>query len=946
MGQVNLSQGLVAHYPFNGNANDVSGNGFHGTMQNGVTFVPDRTGIPNSAVHFDGIDDFIEVIHNGALSRRGGFSYVVYFKTENLSAVQTLLARRNRGDQTQAQFQVFINWSVHPGVGYGHNYSNNSDCPTPLWQYNVYVNTGSSSVNLNQWHCVVGTFDGTTQKIYLDGILKESLPTPLPLMDSCGVVPMTIAKYTNPDPQFYKGAIDEVRVYNRALNQDEVNALCVICPPSDFDFGYSIDPCNPLAVQFNGMGSISLPDGDFGDGNVWAGNLNPLHSYSAPGNYLVQYYVTNGACRDTIRKTISVGVINENIILTQDTTICLGATKKILTTPALDFCWTPVAYLDDPNSPQPTTSTPQNITYYYTAEVTGNNLITNGSFSAGNSGFTSEYNYATSNSTEGQYFVGTNPNAWNGALSNCPDHTGSSGNMLLVNGAPVANVNVWRQSVAVTPNTNYAFSTWIQSVSAPNPAQLQFSINGKDLGTLITASATPCNWTRFYTTWNSGPNSNATIGIVNKNTLAAGNDFALDDISFAPVFIKRDSVKITVDTPNIQASADTAICKGTSAQLNVIGAQQYTWSPSAGLSNSAISNPIATPSFPTQYIVTGTNSRGCIDKDTVNVTFVPVPQINISNDTSICYNTSAQLFASGGSTYSWYPSNTLNNSAIHNPIASPIDSTKYYVQISDGVCNYFDSVQVNVIPVPLFSVNADTFVCIGDSVQLNASGGDLYSWQPGLSLSNIGISNPKAFPSIFTTYTVTITETTCNNSTVLSTDVMVRPLPTVAANKSNDLDCSMDRAQLIAVGASQYSWLPIGTLSDAGVSNPIASPTSTTEYIVKGTDINGCEAYDTIIVNVDEVNRGGYLMPTAFTPNKDGLNDCYRIKYWGMIEELDFSIYNRWGERIFHTKDPDACWDGTVRGVSQNTGVFIYVIRARTFCESHVFRKGTFTLIR
>src|ERR1044071_1663550 len=92
--QVNLNQGLVAHYPFSGNATDASGNGHHGILRNGVTFVPDRNNTPNSAVHFDGVDDFIEVAHTGALSPANAFSFVVIFKTESLTRVQTLLARR------------------------------------------------------------------------------------------------------------------------------------------------------------------------------------------------------------------------------------------------------------------------------------------------------------------------------------------------------------------------------------------------------------------------------------------------------------------------------------------------------------------------------------------------------------------------------------------------------------------------------------------------------------------------------------------------------------------------------------------------------------------------------------------------------------------------------------------------------------------------------------
>jgi len=99
------------------------------------------------------------------------------------------------------------------------------------------------------------------------------------------------------------------------------------------------------------------------------------------------------------------------------------------------------------------------------------------------------------------------------------------------------------------------------------------------------------------------------------------------------------------------------------------------------------------------------------------------------------------------------------------------------------------------------------------------------------------------------------------------------------------------------------------------------------------------------MVNITDFNKSGYFMPNAFTPNNDGLNDCYGIKFWGVIQELDFGIYNRWGERIFHTSNPNDCWDGTYKGVQQNPDVYVYLITAKTFCGK-VFKKGTFTLIR
>ena len=116
--------------------------------------------------------------------------------------------------------------------------------------------------------------------------------------------------------------------------------------------------------------------------------------------------------------------------------------------------------------------------------------------------------------------------------------------------------------------------------------------------------------------------------------------------------------------------------------------------------------------------------------------------------------------------------------------------------------------------------------------------------------------------------------------------------------------------------------------------------------LVKGIDVNGRMNYDTVTVKVDDVLNANYLMPNAFTPNNDGKNDCFGVKYWGRILQFEFSIFNRWGERIFYTQNPDDCWDGTYKNMAQDPGVYIYTIKAKTVCVNEIFRKGTFTLIR
>jgi gliding motility-associated-like protein len=908
----------------------------------------------------------------------GGAGGSVLLNINNYVGAQALSVEVNGGKGADAiHIQSASPYQHGPGGGGGGGvvWFKNSTAPSNV---TVTKNGGVSGVNVNfsndPWGATAGQNGQTLTNLVVpfDTVLFTPNIDSVKIKDSliaCSNFDFKGLAYVNTNPistwQWYFGDGGTANTQNTTHNysasgtytvklvvtdingcKDSTTKIVNALAGTNYDFNFQVNVCNPLTVQFNGVGtSTQNPYWSFGDGGTNSGTLNPVHTYSSQGNYTIKYTVQN-ACPDTITKTINLSILTADIVLTHDTTICYGTTKQLLTAPSLSFCWNPTTYLNNPNSPNPVTSTPQNITYYFTAQVEGANVITNGNFSQGNTGFTSQYVYANPNVTEGQYSVGTNPQAWNVALSPCPDHTTGSGNMMMVNGSPVPNVNVWTETVPVTPNTNYAFSTWIQALWPPNPAQLKFAINGNQIGTTITATLPTCTWTQFYTTWNSGNNTTATISIVNINTAIQGNDFALDDISFAPVVIKRDSVVIMVDHPVVTTNPDSSFCQGLQLQLTAAGANNYSWSPPTGLSNPNISNPVASPTGTTQYIVTGTTVNGCTAKDTVVLTIIPKPAITTSNDTLICKNTSVQLFASGGINYVWSPAASLNNPNIANPLATPTTNTIYHVTVTNSNnCTNSDSVKVDIRPQPVFTISQPASLCTNDSVRLNATGGNSYSWQPTSSLSNPAVNNPLAFPTTTTTYTVQITETTCNNSSTLSTTITVLPLPFIQANKSGDIDCTTDFVQLTATGGAKYSWSPAASLNNPNIANPVARPVVTTLYSVRGTDANGCVNFDTVTVDITSFNKGEYLMPSAFTPNGDGLNDCYGIKYWGVIDEIDFSIYNRWGERVFHTKKPGECWDGTYKGVKQDSNVFVYLIKAKTSC-GEVFRKGTFALIR
>ena len=170
------------------------------------------------------------------------------------------------------------------------------------------------------------------------------------------------------------------------------------------------------------------------------------------------------------------------------------------------------------------------------------NLVPNGDFSSGNTGFTSAYSYSPGvNSTEGQYTVRSNPFPWNGAFVSAADHTTGTGLAFVANGSPVDGAVVWQSgAITVAAATNYFFEAFVMNVcctaaySGANSASvLEFSINDVSVGSRTTNLALAGTWEGLSTTWNSGSATTAVLKLINRNTAVGGNDFAVDDISLS-----------------------------------------------------------------------------------------------------------------------------------------------------------------------------------------------------------------------------------------------------------------------------------------------------------------------------------------------------------------------------------------------------------------------------
>ncbi|MFN5628371.1 MAG: GEVED domain-containing protein [Bacteroidota bacterium] len=310
-----------------------------------------------------------------------------------------------------------------------------------------------------------------------------------------------------------------------------------------------------------------------------------------------------------------------------------------------------------------------------------------------------------------------------------------------------------------------------------------------------------------------------------------------------------DEVVVSINSINANAGQDISICSGTPGTLNASGGNEYFWSPSLGLSNATIANPIANPSQTTTYQVLVLNStNGCSAIDSITVTVVGT-DVTAGLDITVCPANTAQLLASGGSSYSWSPSTNLSAADISNPIFTAGSSTSYVVTILESGCTFVDTINVTV-GIVTADAGIDTSICFGGTTQIIATGGASYLWTPATGLSNSSIANPIASPSVTTTYTVVSSSGSCS-----ATDqITITVVPAVTANAGTDVViCSGSSATLSSTGGSSYEWSPSIGLSNAAVANPVASPTATTSYVVNVS--NGiCSATDTIVVSVQNLN--------------------------------------------------------------------------------------------
>ncbi len=283
-------------------------------------------------------------------------------------------------------------------------------------------------------------------------------------------------------------------------------------------------------------------------------------------------------------------------------------------------------------------------------------------------------------------------------------------------------------------------------------------------------------------------------------------------------------------------------------------------------------------------------------------------------------------------------------------------------------------------PTATFGVSENS-VCAGECIEIentSQNAATSWVWSFGAGATPSSYSGPDPGPVCFPvagTYTITLTASNTFGTVSTSQTITVTALPSVSATLSDttngvyveipDTLINMyQEAYLWAEGVpvgGELIWYPSGVSADGFTVNNgdsvVVNPFYDTYYVVSYS-INGCTAYDTVLVNVNyqEVVQ----VPNSFSPNGDGVNDFLKVltnvdadnNYTngfvegGAIAEIDFRVYNRYGILVFKTSDPHEGWDGTFKGKPENPATFVYTIDYRLINGRSSNLKGNVTLFR
>lgn len=340
---------------------------------------------------------------------------------------------------------------------------------------------------------------------------------------------------------------------------------------------------------------------------------------------------------DSLKILKRAGNCNPGYIINTTAGGCTGSSVELNSRSALTYQWSPATYFSNSTIQNTFLLVDSTRTYFLETTNYSNNMVANPGFEPGNTGFITSYTNCDGNNClnplgDNGYAIGKDANYFHYMFTG-KDHTTGTGNFMIVNGARPSLV-VWQKIIPVKPYTQYAFGAWISTIISLSPAQIQFSINGVQFGSLYYAPDYINKWDQVFTTWNSGSVTSGTIKIVDILPVLEGNDFGLDDLFFGEIETCLDSITI-IASQNVNLGNDTMITPPDQhLVLTSSGGpfEQYRWNTGDITQSISISEP-------GNYWLTAMNPNGCESVDTIHVkdsrTFILFPNAFTPNDDGI-----------------------------------------------------------------------------------------------------------------------------------------------------------------------------------------------------------------------------------------------------------------------------------------------------------------------
>ena len=409
----------------------------------------------------------------------------------------------------------------------------------------------------------------------------------------------------------------------------------------------------------------------------------------------------------------------------------------------------------------------------------------------------------------------------------------------------------------------------------------------------------------------------------------------------------EDSLKVYIPEFKLLDSKIDSVCSGSNYQVKLKGNGKFKWSPNNSISNLNISNPSILTINNDTYFIKIYDSLNCVYYDTLTLIIKPLPIIEISGlKEYICEGDTLKLILKNNpfAIYSWLPDSFIHQMDSLYPYFYPKYSQNYNLNIKAGNGCIVNN-QLNLIVKNKKFIQTDSFIahCHQTKTQLLCSGGNTYRWNPSYNIELPETNHPIIFPVVDTNYQVTATNECFTDSMM----IYVKINNGIEVEAGEDVLIQNNEVKILKGNTKgNYHWEPNYFLDNFLVLQPQINPPVTTRYYLISKDSLGCINKDSTMVYVNEDYV--LLIPTAFSPNSDGVNDEFGIFKHSNIDKLAFiKIYNKWGNQIFVIQNIDDKWDGNdMKNIKLPLGVYTWHLKATTKSQKEITKSGMVTILQ